>query len=137
MIEFRPFDINDALYLHGKAVDKLFNEYSEQFIMDTESSDGLAYSVLVDGEIVAVAGIKRVREGLGEMWAVVSQDAPRSTKLFRALRQMLAISAKHGGFSRLRSKSRKGFAQSQRFLEFFGFEQKRLFNDNYIYTKRC
>lgn len=140
MIEFKPFETKHALELHGKAADDLFNMLKEDYIYKTSEFKkvGFAYSVFFRGKLVAVWGIRNVRTGLGEPWIVIAQDAPESPKLFRALRDMVSITERVGGFCRLRAASRKGFDKSQRLLEFMGFRRtRRSMKHYYLYTKRC
>ena len=140
MIEFKPFETKHALELHGKAMDDVFNSLTDDYVYETSEfkKAGFAYSLFFKGELVAVAGIRSVRDGVGEPWVVMAQNVPVSHKLFRALRDMLGVTERVGGFWRLRTASRKGFVRSQRLIEFMGFRRaRRSMKDYYLYTKRC
>jgi len=90
--------------------------------------------------ILGCAGIRMIRPGVGEVWAVFSNKINTHRKeLFRAVRDMLNILIEDFSpeFTKLRASSRIGFEASQRLLEHLGFERaRRRWNGHYIYVKR-
>lgn len=85
-------------------------------------------------------GVIEVRPGVGNMWSLLHKDIRRHiVPSMRAVKEMLRVveSMTEYGFKRLRSDSRIGFPESQRFLEFLGFtKQRRNMNSTHYYYRR-
>lgn len=72
MIEIRPYSYKDALILEPK----------EESIKDQKGYGnwakmnelGPAYTIVIDEEVIACAGIRVFWEGVGEAWAILSKD---------------------------------------------------------------
>lgn len=87
---------------------------------------GMAFTGLKNGVPIGAAGVRLVRPGIGNLWAVYAQDALRLPKeLYRTTRTMLQLIIKHGQYRKLRCESRIGFDASQRLLEHLGFKRQR------------
>ena len=134
------FKAEHAEHLCMNAVDSSLGEHNrEQWRAWAKYNEkaGMAFTGMENGVPVWAAGIRYVREGVVNMWAVFAQDAPKS--IYRALSAMLPIGASRGAYRKLRSESRIGFDASQRILEHLGFKrQRRNANpDHYLYIRRA
>lgn len=140
MIELVEFKAEHAELLCPNAVDETLRhtppEIWRQMAAYNEVS-GMGFTGFYNGKPVGAAGVRHVREGVGNMWAVIAQDALCAKSIFRAVRDMLAIIADVRGYRRLRSESRIGFAESQRLLEHLGFVRRRVIMNgtHYYYVK--
>ena len=80
MIEVRPYRYEDAMSIEPK-------EESVKNQLDYETwarmnEMGPAYTIVVDGDIIACAGVRLFWEGVGEGWAILSKDkSPPHLKL--------------------------------------------------------
>lgn len=146
MIKIRKFKAEDAEVLCPSAVDASLHgppggpvyEYWRVWAR-INAVAGPAYTGYDEsGQVLGAAGIRIVREGVGNVWAVFSPDIRNcKTGIYRALKRMMQILIKDFEFIKLRTDSRKGFEVSQRFLEHLGFKRlRREKEDRYYYILR-
>jgi len=138
MIELIEFKAEHAEYLCPRAVDPAIKEIDWRKWAQINESGGLGYTGVYEGKMVFAAGVRHVRTGVGDMWAVITSDCRQCLKdVIWTQRTMLAIVASEMGYSRLRSDSRIGFPESQRLLKAIGFEKMRkMLNGTHYYYKR-
>lgn len=138
MLDIRMFESSDADILCPDAIDKSLqkNEVLWKAWAKVNARSGPAYTAVTDtGELIAAAGIRLVREGVGNVWMVMSPKVSGYKKaVLRWLKTMIPIIMEEFGLKKLRTDSRKGFAASQRLLEHIGFKRLRKeTKTNYFY----
>lgn len=99
---------------------------------------GPAITVLSEGRIMGVWGIRFVRKGIGSTWAVVCVEfkdvfGPDAAWM---IRNMIDVTATEYGFKRIRAHSRKGLAASQRLLRHLGFERMRRQSKTHFFYRK-
>jgi len=145
MIKLRKATIEDLILTAENAMDGPREERSDEYIRKWARYDienGPAYAALYEGKVVAVAGIRLVRPGLGFIWIVMSKDIKKNSFSFMkeslfAMRKMTGILIGRYGLKKVRALSRIGFGESQRLLEHLGFERlRRATKTHYVYLLR-
>ncbi len=89
---------------------------------------GPAYTGFKDGRMLGSAGIRLGRNKTGHVWLVLRRNILTKSVMadvIRSIRKILKITIDEFDLKALRSESRIGFEQSQRFLEHFGFVRQR------------
>jgi len=124
-LDIRMFESSDADVLCPTAVDETLHNETDKWkqwaIVNAQA--GPAYTAVNEaGELIGAAGIRLVRTGVGNVWAVFSPKVRDYKKdVLRWLKTMLPIIMEEFDLKKLRTDSRKGFAASQRFLKHIGF----------------
>jgi hypothetical protein len=138
MIDLIEFKAEHAEILCPKAVDSAMHDCDWRKWAEINESGGLGYTGIYKDKMIFAAGVRHVRDGVGDMWAVITSDCRQCLKdVIWAQRTMLAIVASEMGIWRLRSDSRIGFPESQRLLRAMGFMNMRtMLNGKYYYFKR-
>lgn len=136
----RQCEIEDAVYLAEHAIDPLLrgkNEYVDRWIAFSVDR-GPALTIMNEGQIVAAWGIRKVREGIGTIWAIYCD---RFKEIFGPdtawmMRTIFEIVVREYNFKKVRAWSRKDYPMSDRFLRHFGFERMRWSSKEYYFYKR-
>jgi len=81
MVEIRPYKFEDAMKLEPKEEGVKNKLDYETWARMNEM--GPAYTIIVDGEIIACAGIRIFWEGSGEAWSILSKE--NSSKYIRLI----------------------------------------------------
>lgn len=97
-------------------------EFLRQFVTDERcawlASRGAAYSVLVDGEVMACGGVVEWSSTRGMVWAHLSRDLqPQMTAVHRVAMRLINTYP----HLRLQATCQQGFAQGARWLQMLGF----------------
>lgn len=139
MLEFRKFTVEDALELSQNAIDDTLQDADIDLIKQTSEfyiNSGPSGTGFYNGKPICSCGINLRRGHSGRIWLLIG-DTKHKFMTLRSLKTLLSIYIKEYGFKKLIAESRIGFPQSQRVLEFFGFEKQRhnLNNEYYFYRK--
>lgn len=124
MIEIRPYKYEDGLKLEPKEIGVKDQEGYKNWLKMNELGPG--YTIIVDDEVIACAGIRVFWEGAGEAWSILSKE-----KSGKNLKLILDTFGKRLEFVidklkfrwiqvSLNSNNEKGI----RFAQHFGFERK-------------
>ena len=121
-ITSRPYKAEDGMELLANLFGKL-KEDSEKQCRDAEV-DGLAFTILYRGKIVACAGIIKQREGVGLAWALYPPEIgelpldPRIAK--NKLKELMEIY----DFWRVEATARADYPAGQSYLRYMGLEKE-------------
>ena len=121
-VTIRPYKAEDGMKMLANLLGGL-KEDSEKQCKEAEA-EGLAFTVLYKGKIVACAGIIKQRKGVGLAWALYPPDIgkyhidPRITK--DRLRELM----EEHNFWRVESTVRADFPAGQSYLRYMGFERE-------------
>lgn len=146
MISLRQAREEDIILLAENAVDESLlgkDAYVRKWAK-LNAELGPAYAAEFEGELVAAAGIRIVRAGIGNAWIVVKNNVESKSYTFTerveamvAVRKLIKMMMADFGLIKVRAYSRIGFAKSQRLLEYLGFERlSRYKNGFYFYVLR-
>lgn len=94
---------------------------------------GPAYTGYIDGRIVACGGIRVEKNGSGTPWFIMNKGEKCKKSTFQTVKLMMKILIEECEFKYLRTFSKIGFPQSQRFLEHLGFKKIRTLKSHYYY----
>ena len=138
MLEFIAYKKEHAESLCKSAVDPdAMDNWEENARLSEEY--GVGCTGLLDGVPVCAFGAVCRTNGSGDVWFIMSRRAGLyKMTVLRGVKKLLNTYFKDCGFKRLRSTSKKGFAESQRLLEFLGFERQRrdMINGKYYFYRR-
>ncbi|KKN70120.1 hypothetical protein LCGC14_0434450 [marine sediment metagenome] len=137
MIEIRKIQEGDLEYAMERAIEN--EPKMEDFNYDL--IDG--YTALLDGKILMVGGVMMKWEGVGEVWAFMTEDVRDNLiESYRCLHEMFDVLIKEKQLRRVEASSRADFLPGQNMLEHLGFEYEgckrkhsRDGTDVYIYGK--
>lgn len=124
MIVFREFESNDLVDLNlqefQKHIDDLINddEYGKKCMLSE-----LAFTGLLDGNVVGAAGILKTDDHIGQCWMVLGDDIPLRAwaKIAKKNREVIEIA--HGfGMWRLWCTVLLGFNAGERYAQKLGFD---------------
>ena len=86
---------------------------------------GLAFSGLIDGYVIASAGIKPLWNGVGEGWIVASDKMPnKKLSVINLIKENFDNMIHDNGFVRVQAGVRFDWPEAKRFAEFLGFEHE-------------
>jgi len=143
MIKMRQAHVEDLILLAEHAMDDSMKGSPYQRLWAQRHIDcGPAYTAVFEGRVVAAAGVVLTRPGVGDIWITMSRDIDKKSYSFMkdallAMRGMTDVIAETFELKRIRSRSRIGFAASQRLLEHIGFvRQRRTVAGHYLYIRR-
>jgi len=142
MIEVKAFKAEDFGLIYDDAIDDQMRTYTPEQIgvmgVKYENS-GCAFTGWYGDIPMGCLGILEVRPGIGNMWSALNREVQNHIVIsMRAVKRMLQIVDQTHDFKVLRSDSRIGFPESQRFLEFLGFTKGRrnLLNGTHYFYRR-
>ena len=86
---------------------------------------GLAFTGLIDGYVIASAGIKPLWPGVGEAWIVASDNMPKKKlSVIKLIRENFDRMIQDNNFVRVQAGVRYDWPEAKRFAEFLGFEHE-------------
>ena len=142
MIIVKAFTAEDYAIIYKNPIDESAWEYTPEQIREIAEfhvKGGCGFTGWLGDIPLGSLGVDEVRPGVGHMWALLHEEVRNHIKdSMRAVRRMLDIVERTYDFKKLRSESRIGFPESQRFLEFLGFERGRrtiMNNTHFFYRK--
>ena len=124
MIEIRPYKFEDALILEPKEESikdqKGYNDWAKM------NELGPGYTIVVDDEIIACAGIRVFWEGTGEAWSILSKDkSGQHLKLIlKEFGKRLEFVIKNMNFRWVEVSLNKNNEKGIHFAQHFGFKRK-------------
>lgn len=117
MIEVRKLQNGDLEYAIDHAIE---NEPKIKGFM-YDLIDG--YTALIDGKIIMVGGILPIWDGVGEVWAYITEDVRKNLiESYRCLSDMFDVLIKEKQLRRVEAHSRADFPAGQNMLEHLGFK---------------
>lgn len=143
MLKFEKSKPDDFLAIARNSTDDLNDTLPDDLILKQGMNlinSGVAFTGLLNGQIICIAGIQIKRQGVGHIWSMFSKETLKlKITVFRSIKIMLDCVIKNFEIHKIQSESRKGFEQSQRLLEHLGFvRQRRDMNKNYyFYLRNC
>lgn len=86
---------------------------------------GLAFTGLIDGYVIASAGIKPLWPGVGEAWIVASDNMPKKKlSVIKLIKENFDKMIQDNNFIRVQAGVRSDWLEAKRFAEFLGFEHE-------------
>ncbi|MBN1625499.1 MAG: hypothetical protein JW944_03155 [Deltaproteobacteria bacterium] len=103
----------------------------------------IAFSLIHDGEIIAIGGIYELWPGVGEAFSIMSDTAFKYPKsLYCHFKLNFGFGISHKKYTRIQSMVKVGFDAGVRFIERLGFEREGVMEkwgpdgcDYYIYKR--
>lgn len=94
-------------------------------IADDLVAPGLSFSGIVDGYVIASAGIKPLWKGVGEGWFVASDNMPKKKlSVIKLIRENFDSMIQENNLVRVQAGVRADWLEAKRFAEFLGFEHE-------------
>lgn len=123
MIEIHPYKYTDALAFDPKQIGvKNQPDYTKWAKMNEL---GPGYTIVIDNEIIACAGIRIFWEGAGEVWAIMSNISSKHLKLIlEEFGKRLEFTVREMKLRWIQSAIRIDSDKNIRFVQHFGFERK-------------
>ena len=129
MIDNKPFKAEDYVQIYPHAVDETARRMSAEEVYSVgqfHEAGHCGFTGWLGDTPLGCLGIDTVRPGVGQMWSIINTEVRgHIIESMRATKMMLNIIEEDYDFKKLRSESRIGFPESQRFLEFLGFTRSR------------
>lgn len=120
MLEIRPVQDGDMAYVRANPFQEAVKNYPELPIPAN------TYTGVLDGEIVAVGGIKMFFPGVGEVWLIMTKysrkDGIFGRMAYRALKKKLDELIEDLKLRRCEAQARADFPIAIRFIEALGFK---------------
>jgi hypothetical protein len=125
-VEIKPFQAEDMIFIIGDGVKEgnisLYGDANLQSLADNLVKDGMSMTGYVDGKIVACGGIKKLWDGVGEVWLMLSPEIDKLTLrtgecIFRGLDELI----RNNDFVRLQGWCRKDFVKAHTLFKHLGF----------------
>jgi len=86
---------------------------------------GLAFTGLIDGYVIASAGIKPLWPRVGEAWIVASDNMPKKKlSVIKLIKENFDRMIQDNNFVRVQASVRSDWLEAKRFAEFLGFEHE-------------
>ena len=86
---------------------------------------GLAFTGLIDGYVIASAGIKPLWPRVGEAWIVASDNMPKNKlSVIKLIKENFNVMIQDNNFVRVQASVRADWLEAKRFAEFLGFEHE-------------
>ncbi len=123
----RPFQAEDMMTIINEGTkEKSIKYYGagtlEELAQQTEE-DGLSITGIVNDEIVGCGGIRKLWDGVGEVWLMLSpKTALYPTKTYECIREGLQKLIDENDFVRLQAWGRIGFAKAHTLFKHLGFK---------------
>ena len=143
-IVVKSFRAKDFDILYDNAIDGSVKGYTRKEIHlfgERYERSGCSFTGWLGDTPLGSLGILEVRPGIGNLWSILHKDVRKHVvSSMRAVKEMLRVieGMKEYDFKVLRSDSRIGFPESQRFLEFLGFTRQRrnMINGNHFFYRK-
>lgn len=121
MFEIRPYIPNDYFEIERRKFDLLsFLNMPDPKTVSRKLACGEAYTILLDGKVMASGGILPLWKGVGEAWAITS-DMVESHKLFFGKTALKVFKKALNGFERVQTLIDADHAVSMKWAERLGF----------------
>ena len=123
----RPFRAEDMMTIINEGTKEKGIKYYgagtlEELAQQTEE-DGLSMTGYVNDEIVGCGGIRKLWDGVGEVWLMLSpKTALYPTKTYECIREGLQKLIDENDFVRLQAWGRIGFAKAHTLFKHLGFK---------------
>ncbi len=123
----RPFRAEDMMTIINEGTKEQGIKYYgagtlEELAQQTED-DGLSITGIVNDEIVGCGGIRKLWDGVGEVWLMLSpKTALYPTKTYECIREGLQKLIDENDFVRLQAWGRIGFAKAHTLFKHLGFK---------------
>ena len=123
----RPFRAEDMMTIINEGTKEQGIKYYghgtlEELAQQTEE-DGLSMTGYVNDEIVGCGGIRKLWDGVGEVWLMLSpKTALYPTKTYECIREGLQKLIDENDFVRLQAWGRIGFAKAHTLFKHLGFK---------------
>lgn len=123
-LTIRSYKAEDGMEMLANLLGGL-KEDSEKQCRDAET-EGLAFTILYEGQIVACVGIIKEREGVGLAWALYPPDIGKYPIDPRIAKNKLKELMEKHNFWRVEATARADFPAGARYLRYMGFEREGL-----------
>lgn len=125
MIEIVPFKEEHLERFDGKKGDELMPPgFDYQTIFTLFADRGAMFSGIVDGRVVAIAGLIGLWNGVGEVFATFTEEGTHYMKsIHRKSKEVIEI-ALNNGFWRIQTKVKAGFEKGIRWVEGLGLHSE-------------
>lgn len=127
MIEIRPFRAEDMLYVieHGIKEVGLKSQATKELVKAAEEREksGTCITGRVNGEIIGVAGIDPIWEGVGEIWMMLTPYVDKNIKeVYKCIREGIKKLIDECKLRRVESYGRVDFPQCHVLFKHLGFK---------------
>jgi RimJ/RimL family protein N-acetyltransferase len=122
--EIRPFKAQDMLeIISGETKEYGLDLYSNEQVAEQTERDGLSVTGLVDGEIVGCGGIRKMWDGVGECWLILSPEVDKyPLSAYICIKQGIEKLIDENNFIRLQAWGRLDFPQAHTLFKHLGFK---------------
>ncbi len=123
----RPFRAEDMMYIiEAGTKEECIKYYGagtlEELAQETET-DGLSITAIINDEIVGCGGIRKLWDGVGEIWLMLSpQTAKYPIRTYECIKEGFEKLIEDNDFVRLQGWCRKGFAKAHTLFRHLGFK---------------
>ena len=122
-VEIVPFEIEHAEQIHADSVESEVEIKNGKYWQMTADYTGPAYTAICEGKIIAVGGINKFWDGVGEAWAIYPQGIEQNLKeVLYYTKKMLSKIIEEHGFWRIQATCRIDFPAAANWAEHLGFE---------------
>lgn len=125
-IEIIPFEVEHALNLDVRGFDKSMQN-NKRFLewAEMNCSGGPAFSGIMNDKIIGCGGVRIIWDGVGEAWALFSEDINRYTKeAYYYINKFLNIIIKDQNLHRVQAHIRTDVPVFARYIENLGFKRE-------------
>lgn len=124
MIEIRPYSYKDALILEPK--EESIKDQKGYGIWAKMNESGPAYTIVIDDEVIACAGIRLFWEGAGEAWSILSKDksAQHLRMIMEEFGKRLEYVIENMKFRWIQVSLKKDNEKGIHFAQHYGFDRK-------------
>ena len=122
--ETRKFRAEDMLeVISGETKEYGLEMYSNEEIAKQTEKDGLSITGIVDGVIVGCGGIRKLWDGVGECWLILSPDVDRyAVSAYICIRDGFEKLMAENNFIRLQAYGRMDFPKAHTLFKHLGFK---------------
>lgn len=124
MVKVRPYKFEDGLKLEPKEIGVKNHPDYEKWLKMNEN--GVAFTLLVNNEIIGCGGIRVFWDGCGEAWSILKDETPQLLfmMLLEVSKKQLDMIIKKCKFRWVQTTVRADYDKGIRFVQFLGFERK-------------
>ncbi len=122
--EIRPFRAEDMLeIISGETKEFGLDMYSNEEIAKQTEKDGMSMTGIVDGAIVGCGGIRKLWDGVGECWLILSPDVDKyAVSAYVCIRDGFKELMKEHNFRRLQAYGRMDFPKAHALFKHLNFK---------------
>lgn len=123
IIEFDEKYLKDFIY-DGVEKEVALN-FNIKDLAKAYAKDGDAYMAIVDDKLIAMAGIYKFIEGVGQVWMFFNREAAYYAKtIVEAINYYIKTIMEKNNYHRIQTICPKGSISANRFIKFFGFQEE-------------